>query len=313
MSKVLVSGSIAYDRIMNFPGLFKDNFLPDKLHNINVSFGVEGFAENFGGTAGNIAYNLALLGIEPKIISTAGSDFEHYKAHLKVHNIDPTPVHIDAGGFTASAFILTDKANNQITAFSFASGNTPYQPLPETEAITCAIIGAGNLVDMQALPEHYRSHNVPYFYDPAQQIPALGAGDLQDGITGAAGIFGNDYELNLIMQKTGWDMNTLLTKTPVIVTTYGEEGTRLQTKDGETRIGSVPADNVVDPTGAGDAYRVGFIAGFLQALPWDKCARIASTVAVYAVEKYGTQNHRFTREELATRYKMAYLEEFPLK
>ncbi len=313
MSRVLVSGSIAYDRIMDFPGLFKDSFLPDKLHNINVSFAVEGFSENFGGTAGNIAYSLALLGIEPKIIATAGSDFEHYKAHLKSMNIDPASVHIDSKAFTSSAFITTDKADNQIAAFSFGAGNTPYAPLPETEGVVCAHIGAGCPSDMQILPEHYRSHNIPYFYDPAQQIPTLSAGDLQNGITGAAALFGNDYELGLIIEKTGWDEKTLLTKTPVIVTTFGENGSRVLTKEGEMRIGSVPKSEVVDPTGAGDAYRAGYIAGFLHALPLDACIKLGSTVAAYAVEKYGTQNHKFTKEELATRYKDAYQEECPLK
>lgn len=313
MSRVLVSGSIAYDRIMDYPGLFKDSFLPDKLHNINVSFAVEGFSENFGGTAGNIAYNLALLGLEPKIISTAGSDFEHYKTHLISQNIDSASVHIDTKSFTASAFIMTDKGDNQIAAFSFAAGNRPYEPLPSTEGAVCAIIGAGCPSDMQALPEHYRSHNIPYFYDPAQQIPILGAGDLQNAITGAAALFGNDYELGLIIEKTGWDEKMLLTKVPTIITTYGEKGTRVLTKDGSEEVLAVPAAEVVDPTGAGDAYRAGFIAGFLHGLPVHQCARIASAVAVYAVEKYGTQNHRFTREELAARYKEAYGEKLPLQ
>lgn len=297
---------------MDFPGLFKDSFLPDKLHNINVSFAVEGFSENFGGTAGNIAYSLALLRLEPKIISTAGSDFEHYKAHLVANKIDPTSVHIDSKSFTSAAFIMTDKADNQISAFSFGAANTPYAPLPGTDGVVCAHIGAGCPGDMQILPEHYRSHNVPYFYDPAQQIPTLGSEDLQNGISGAAALFGNDYELGLIIQKTGWDEKMLLTKVPTIITTFGEKGTRVLTQESSEEVLALPAEEVVDPTGAGDAYRAGYIAGFLHALPPHQCARIASAVAVYAVEKYGTQNHRFTLAELSDRYKNAYGEEFPL-
>ncbi len=313
MSQVLISGSVAYDRIMDFPGLFKDSFLPDKLHNINVSFAVEGFAENFGGTAGNIGYNLALLGIEPKIISTAGSDFERYKAHFKSLNIDPASVHVDLKNLTSSAFIMTDKADNQIAAFSFGAGNTPYEPLPLTEGIVCAHIGAGCPRDMQVLPEHYRSHGVSYFYDPAQQIPTLGAEDLKNGITGATVLFGNDYEIGLLMEKTGWDEQELLTKVPAIIITYGEKGTRILTEGKVDEVLAAPAKEVVDPTGAGDAYRAGFIAGFLHALPVHQCARLGSIVSVYAVEKYGTQNHRFTREELAIRYKETYGEDCPLK
>lgn len=312
MSHVLVSGSIAYDRIMDFPGLFKEHFLPEKLHNINVSFGVEGIEENFGGTAGNIAYNLALLSVEPKIISTAGSDFEHYEAHLKSQHIDSTSVQIDKRSLTASAYILTDKADNQITAFSFAAGNAAYEPLPATDETSCAIIGAGCLPDMQSLPAHYRAHTIPYFYDPAQQIPRLSAEDLQNGITGAEAVFGNDYELNLIAQKTGWDEEKMLGKTNMLVITLGEKGSRIVTRDGEKHVEAVKVPAVVDPTGAGDAYRAGFIAGFLRALSAETCARIAGTVAAYAVEKYGTQNHRFTLDELRGRYKGAYGEECPL-
>lgn len=303
---------MAYDRIMDFPGLFKDHFLPDKLHNINVSFTVDTFSENFGGTAGNIAYSLALLGVTPKILATAGADFDRYSAHLKKNNIDPTSVHIDPKLPTSSAFVVTDKGDNQIAAFSVGAGATAYTPLPVLQDAACAIIGAGNERDMQSLPTYYRSHQLPYLYDPAQRIPMLAPEDLQDGITGAAVLFGNDYELGLIMEKTGWKETALVEKCGLVVITYGEQGTRILAKEGEWRVLAVPAVEVIDPTGAGDAYRAGFIAGFMHGLAADKSAQIASTVAVYAVEQYGTQNHHFTKQELAARYKENYGEDFPI-
>jgi len=313
MSCVLVSGSVAYDRIMNFPGLFKDHFLADKLHNINVSFSVEKFTENFGGTAGNIAYNLTLLGLESKIISTVGSDFGRYNEHLKSLGIDTTAIHVDTTHLTSTAFIVTDKADNQITAFSLAAGGKSYIPLPDTKNASCSIIGAGSPDDTRALPAHYRAAKLPYFYDPAQSIPVLAPDDLKDGIHGAAAVFGNDYEMNLIAEKTGWNEQEMLKRATMLVITLGEQGARIVSKDGEITVPAVPVGEVVDPTGAGDAYRAGFIAGFLRALSPDKCAQVASAVAVYAVEKYGTQNHIFTRDELATRYREAYSEEFPLE
>ena len=298
---------------MDFPGHFRDHFLAHKLHTINVSFAVDGVEENFGGTAGNIAYNLVLFGHDPRIIATAGSDFAAYREYLKKHGIETDTIRRDSSKLTSSAYIITDKADNQIAAFSMGAGGRAYEPLPETKGCACAIIGAGCLNDMQSLPAHYREHNVPYFYDPGQQLPVLSAEDLRGGIEGAAGLFANDYELDLITQKTGWSEKELCARTPLVAATLGESGSRIMTKDAVERVKAVHVTNVVDPTGAGDAYRAGFIAGFLRALSPDKCAQVASAVAVYAVEVYGTQNHSFTREELAARYKEAYSEEFPLE
>lgn len=306
MSRILVSGSIAYDRIMDFPGLFKEHFIAEKLHNINVSFSVEAFTENFGGTAGNIAYNLALLKEEPRIIATAGSDFERYAKHLRSVKIDPTSIKIDPKGSTSSAFIITDQANNQIAAFSMGSGAKLYAPLPSTDGTRCAIIGAGCAPDMTDLPGYYRSQGLDYFYDPGQQIPTLSADQLRDGITGAAALFANDYELSLIMQKTRWDETTIFDKAAALIVTLGENGSRILTKKGESMVKAVPVTKVVDPTGAGDAYRAGFIAGFLRGQSLDRAAQLGSAVAAYAVEKYGTQNHKFTIAELVVRYEGSY-------
>jgi adenosine kinase len=312
MSRILVSGSIAYDRIMDFPGYFRDHFLPDKMHAISVSFQVETTAENFGGTAGNIAYNLTLLGLEPRIIATGGSDFERYASYLKTQRIDPVSVKIESASTTSAAFVMTDKENNQIAAFSMGAGKTPYLPLPEATGARCAIVGAGCVRDMQALPGHYRELGLQYMYDPGQQIPALSADDLKDGIAGAAVLFANDYEFGLINAKTGWDESQLLEKVPVVVVTYGEKGSRVLTKDVEYKIAAAPVAEAKDPTGAGDAYRAGFIAGWSKKVSPEGCAKIGSAVAAYAVETYGTQSHRFTIAELAARHESAYGETLPL-
>ncbi|QQG37540.1 MAG: carbohydrate kinase family protein [Candidatus Kaiserbacteria bacterium] len=312
MARVLVSGSLAYDRIMDFPGLFKDHFLADKLHAISVSFQVETVGDNFGGCAGNIAYNLSLLGHEPHIIATAGSDIERYKAHLKAHGIDTNTIRINPQGFTSSAYVMTDKADNQIAAFSLGAGGTPYQPLPSTEGAALAIIGPGCVRDMQVLPQHYRAAGVPYMYDPGQAIPALSADDLKDGIAGAAAVFANDYEFDLISKKTGWAEKDVVQKAETLVVTYGDKGSRIITKAGESSVGSVPVEDPIDPTGAGDAYRAGYIAGYLKGFDREKCAKIASALASFTVEKYGTQTHALQPGELATRYKERYDQDLPL-
>lgn len=312
MARILVSGSLAYDRIMVFPGLFKDHFLPNKLHNINVSFAVDSVEENFGGTAGNIAYNLALLGHEPCVISTAGSDFGGYRAYLKELGIPTDTIRVDTSELTSAAYIITDKADNQIAAFSFAAGKTAYAPLPERADVAHAIIGAGSLDDMRALPVHYRGLGLSYFYDPAQEIPLLSGDELRAGIEASAGVFGNDYELGLITEKTGWDEQELCARASLVVITLGEQGSRIVSKDGTDAVDAVKVRDALDPTGAGDAYRAGFLAGTVAHLSPKMCAQIGSTVAAYAVESQGTQNHRFTMAELKTRYEAAYGETFPL-
>jgi len=312
MSRVLVSGSVAYDRIMDFPGHFRDHFLAHKLHTINVSFAVEGVEENFGGTAGNIAYNLKLLGHEPEILSTAGSDFSAYRTYLEEKKISADAIHVDTSQLTSSAYIITDKADNQIAAFSFGAGKIAYGRLPKTEGAACAIVGAGNPDDMRVLPAHYRDKRLAYFYDPAQEIPILSADDLRKGIEGAAGLFGNDYEIDLIIQKTGWSEKELCERVPIVVVTLGESGSRVTTKEAAERVRAVGVSNVLDPTGAGDAYRAGFIAGYVEGQAPRVCAQLASAVAAYAVEKQGTQNHRFTLAELRKRYSDTYGENCPL-
>lgn len=310
MSKVLVSGSLAYDRIMDFPDYFSNHFVPEKLHSLSVSFQVEKFSENFGGTAGNIAYNLALLGETPVIISTAGSDFARYRAYLEASGIEAATIHIGSD-ITSAAYIMTDKADNQIAAFYPGAGRTPYgDDVPEEAAL--AIVAAGCDADMKSLPLLYRKRGLKYLYDAGQHITELNGTDLLNALSGASVLFANDYELGLIVFKTGLNESKLLERVPVVVATLGVKGARLLTKEGETPIAAVHTDNVVDPTGAGDAHRAGFLKGMLSGQSWKECVQLASAVAVYAVESYGTQNHTFTMDALKKRYEAAYGEKLAL-
>jgi len=305
MSHIYVSGSLAYDHIMNMPGLFKDYFLADKLHNINVSFFVPDHAEHFGGTAGNIAYNLALLGEKPSIIATAGNDFEWYKKHLEEIGVPIESIHIANDKPTAFAYIVTDKADNQIAAFHPGANGTQYgewKPIQDS----LAIIAPGCLDDIRAFPELYHGNGVRFCFDPGQVIPSLTADELRNGMNGAEAVFCNDYEFSQIKTATGWDESEVVKHAKVLIVTLGGDGARVITKDGEARVKAAKVNDVKDPTGAGDAYRAGYLKG-LQ-LGWEppKCAQLASVVAAFCVEKVGTQDHRFTLEELKTRYHDTY-------
>ena len=312
MSHVVVSGSIAYDRIMDFDGLFSEHFVPEKLHTINLSFQIQKLSVGFGGTAANIAYNLALLGVPSDIIATAGEDFSKYHSHLLLSGISPTTIRLLEGEMTSSAYIFTDKADNQIAAFHMGAGAHEYDTPVETDSRDIAIVAPGNIPDMKILPELYRKRGFPYLYDPAQSIPALSGDDLRAGMTGAKILFGSDYEFGLMAQKTGWIENAMLQYVPTLVITLGAEGSRIVTREGETRVKAAAAKSAADPTGAGDAYRAGFIKGILSGFPLEACGKLASTVAAYAVEAYSTQTHTFTPEELGERYKSAYGEKLEL-
>lgn len=311
MSQIYISGSLAYDHIMNMPGLFKDYFLADKLHNINVSFFVPDHAEHFGGTGGNIAYSLAHLDEKPSIIATAGNDFDRYKQHLTGAGIDAASIHIDAGKPTAFAYIVTDTSDNQIAAFHPGANGTSYgEWKPEGGSI--AIIAPGCLDDMRAFPTLYRASGVRFCFDPGQVIPSLSGDELRDGMTDAEAVFCNDYEFSLIQKATGWDEAEVVKHAKTLIITLGGEGSRVISTNGETQVQAAKVNEAKDPTGAGDAYRAGYLKGVQLGWAPEKCAQLGSIVAAYCVEKAGTQGHSFTKEELVARYQGAYGETITL-
>jgi adenosine kinase len=302
--RLFVSGSLAYDRIMDFPGRFADHILPDKIHILNVCFMVNSLTERFGGTAGNIAYNLALLGEKPVILATWGKDSEPYQEWLGSLDLPQTGIRLIPEEFTAGAYITTDLADNQITGFN--PGAMKHQseyafddpPLEET----MAIVAPGNLVDMLAYSRHYKEKGIPYIFDPGQSIPAWGPGDLSEMAAGALALIVNDYEQEMFRQKTGLDERGLLTLTGMVITTRGEEGSELLTRLGREHIPAARPRQVQDPTGAGDAFRAGLIKGMTLKLPWATCAYLGATMASFAVEQQGTQEHRVTLAEFWRRY-----------
>ena len=311
MARILVAGSIAYDRIMDYGGNFTDSFVPDKLHTLSVSFQVERIKEDFGGVAGNLAYNLKLLGEEPEMLGTAGSDFGRYAEYLQKLGISSASVHIDPSDLTSVAHIVTDRANNQIAAFAMAAGAKPYGPLPEGD-FKCAVLGAGCVSDTIAVAAHAKTKGINYYFDPGQAMPAFAADDLKNIISGAAGLFCNDYELGLIEEKTGWNEAALLTQTPLLVVTLGAKGSRISSAEGVIEVAAVPLTKLVDSTGAGDAHRAGFIKGIMASLSLKQCGELASGVSAYALENFGTQNHHFTLAEASERYEKAYGEKVGL-
>jgi len=300
---IIVSGSLAYDRIMDFPGSFSDHILPEKIHVLNVCFQVNGMKEKFGGTAGNIAYALTLMGEKPAISATIGHDYHRYFEWLGKNGISTEKIKIIPDEFTAGAYITTDKANNQITGFH--PGAMKYSSALAFDTLareTLVIVSPGNLEDMIHYPLYCKSRKIDYIFDPGQSLPMLDAKDLVQAIDGCRILVSNDYEMDLIMSKTGLNKEALLLRAKAIIVTLGEKGSRISHPGREISIPAVKPRKVEDPTGAGDAFRGGLISGLVRGKDIDECARMGSVCASFAVECYGTQEYRFTPQEFDERY-----------
>jgi adenosine kinase len=302
---IFVSGSLAYDRIMDFPGRFADHILPEKIHILNVCFMVDGLTERFGGTAGNIAYNLALLGEEPVILATGGRDFGLYQEWLTELGLPLSGIRLIEEEFTAGAYITTDMADNQITGFN--PGAMKHQTEYSFDSIdpkeSLAIIAPGNLPDMLAYSQCYKEMGLPYIFDPGQSIPAWGPAELREMANGALALIMNDYEQEMFCQKTGLEEGNLRNFTQVLIITKGEEGSELIGPEGKEVIPAAKPRRVQDPTGAGDAFRAGLIKGLTLGLPWATAALMGATQASFAVEQPGTQEHRGKLSEFWRRYR----------
>jgi adenosine kinase len=301
--KIIVSGSLAYDRIMDFPGYFSDHILPEKIHVLNVAFQVNGVKEKFGGTAGNIAYALTLMGEKPLISATIGKDYHQYFDWLAKNGIGIEGIKIIEEELTAGAYITTDLADNQITGFNPGamrhSSVLDFDTLDPRE--TLVIVSPGNLDDMANYPSACKERGIDYIFDPGQSLPMWDAKALARSIEGARILIVNDYELDLIMNKTGLNKKELLALPKAVITTLGEHGSRISTPDGEVDIPVIPPIVVKDPTGAGDSYRGGLICGLMQGKDIEQSARMGSVCASFAVECYGTQEYRFTVDEFNKR------------
>jgi adenosine kinase len=302
---IYISGSMAYDRIMDFPGKFSDHILPDKIHILNVCFTVNGMIEKFGGTAGNIAYSLSLLGERPIIIATIGKDYDRYFEWLKRNNISTEGIKIINEEFTAGAYITTDRADNQITGFN--PGAMKYQSEydfkdPDSKN-SLIIISPGNLQDMKEYAKKAKSKGIKCICDPGQSLTQWDGDSLKEWIEGSFMLITNDYELELVMKMTGIDKKGLLGMTKTIITTLGENGSIVSTSDGDMQIPAAMISEILDPTGAGDAYRAGLIKGFAMGKSIETSAKMGAVAAAYAIERYGTQEHYYTYADFVERYR----------
>lgn len=300
---IIVCGSLAYDRIMDFPGHFSDHILPEKIHVINVCFQVDGMKEKFGGTAGNIAYALTLMGEKPVISASIGHDHHRYLDWLTQNGITTGAIRIIEDDFTACAYITTDRADNQITGFNpgamrYSSG-LDFDGLDPRD--TLLIISPGNLSDMVDYPLACKERGIDYIFDPGQSLPMLEAEDLVRAIEGCRILITNDYELDLITSKTGLDKKALLKRAGAVITTLGEQGSHVSTEDIDIRIPVGKPRQVLDPTGAGDSYRGGLISGLVRGRGIEECARMGSVCASFSVECYGTQAYTFSMDEFNQR------------
>ncbi len=306
--KIIVSGSLAYDRIMDFPGLFSEHILPEKIHVLNVCFQVNGVKEKFGGTAGNIAYALTLMGENPEISATIGHDYQRYFSWLARNGISTEKIRIVEEEFSASAYITTDRANNQITGFNPGamkySSALDFDTLPPQN--TLMIVSPGNLQDMLNYPRACKSKGIEYVFDPGQSLPMLTARDLVEAIDGCLILIVNDYELDLVLDKTGLKKEALLGHAEAVIVTLGALGSKVFTRDGEISIPAVKPRKVEDPTGAGDAYRGGLLSGLSRGREIAQSARMGSVCASFAVECYGTQEYTFTPREFQERFEAYY-------
>ena len=300
---IIVSGSLAYDRIMDFPGHFSDHILPDKIHMLNVCFQVNGLKEKYGGTAGNIAYALKLMGENPLICATIGHDYHKYFKWLTKNGISTEGIKIIADEFTAGAYITTDRADNQITGFN--PGAMKYQSALDFDKFdtqeTIVIVSPCNFDDMVNYPRACKARGIDYIFDPGQSLPMWNLNDLIKVIEGCRLLIVNDYELSLIINKTGLKKEALLKMAGTIITTLGELGSQVSTQYSEISIPAFKAKKVVDPTGAGDSYRGGLISGLAHGKDIEQSALMGSVCASFAVENYGTQEYSFTLEEFHER------------
>ena len=303
---ILVTGSLAFDYIMDFPGLFKDNILPDKLHCINISFLVDKLKKQRGGCAANIAFTLALLGEHPRIVAAAGRDFAEYSAWLEEHGVDVSAIYTVKDEITATCFITTDKADNQITGFYMgamkSAGEISLKSCAGSAPRIC-IVAPDEPAAMLRHCREAREAKIKVVYDPSFQVTAMDGAHLSEGISGAWAMILNDYEFSVFCEKTGKTTEQILDIVELLVVTVGANGSQIYRKGHPVlEVPAAKAEAIVDPTGAGDAYRGGFVAGLMRGLPLEVAGRMGSVASAYAVERYGTQSHSYSHSEFQQRY-----------
>jgi len=301
--KLVVTGSIAFDYLMSFPGKFTEHFLPEHMNRVSLSFLVDSMDKRRGGCAPNIAYTLALLGERPLLMATAGEDFGEYRQWLEAAGVDTTLTKQIDGKFCASFFCSTDVDNNQIASFyTGAMADAGQLSFRAVHDCGLAILSPNDPGAMIQYAEECRTMAIPFIFDPGQQCARMSGDELRDGVTGAALVIVNDYELELLRQKTGLSERDILAIAQALIITRGEHGSSVVTNDGWVDVPAVTPHRIVDPTGVGDAYRGGLMKGLALGLPYEVSARVGSVAATYALEHLGGQSHAYTWDEFKRRY-----------
>jgi len=305
--RIIVTGSIAFDYLMSFPGSFTEHLLPDHLHHVSLSFLVDSLDKRRGGCAPNIAYTLALLGERPSLMATAGQDFGEYRRWLDEKGIDTSLVKEVDGKFTASFFCSTDTGGNQIASF-YTGAMAHAGELSFRDAGPCdvAIVSPNDPAAMARYARECRALGIPYIYDPSQQVARLGGEALRDGAAGARIVICNEYEFQILREKTGMDQAAMLRTAEAVVVTKGERGASIELADRAIAIAPVTPAAVVDPTGVGDAFRGGLLKGLAMGADWETCGRLGSVAAAYALEHVGGTSHAYSWPEFKARYEQHF-------
>ena len=303
----LITGSMAFDTIMVFEDQFKNHILPEKTHILNVAFLVPTMQRFVGGCAGNIAYTLKLLGGDPKIMATVGEDFAPYKTWLNQKGISDEYIRVIADSFTAQAFITTDLDNNQIIAFHPGAMNFAHEnKVADASDIKLGIIGPNGKDAMIEHAADFAQQDIPFIFDPGQQLPQFDGDDLLTFLDQSTYAIVNDYESEMMLEKTGLTLAELAAKVEALIVTRGGKGSEVYADGDMINIASAPISEAVDPTGCGDAYRAGIMYGLTQGRDWKTCGQLGSLCGAIKIEQSGTQQHSFTMNEFASRYQAAF-------
>jgi adenosine kinase len=304
---IVVTGSIAFDYLMSFPGKFTEHLMPEHVQRVSLSFLVDTMDKRRGGCGPNIAYTLALLGERPRLMATAGQDFPEYRQWLDAAGVDTSLVLDVPGKFTASFFCSTDAENNQIASFyTGAMANASELSFRGIGPCDVAIVSPNDPVAMLQYAQECRTLGIPFIFDPGQQCARMSGPELEEGIRGAMMVICNDYELELIRQKTTLGEQEILQVAGILVVTRGEHGCTILTSAERFEVPAVPPHQIVDPTGVGDAFRAGFVKGLALEADLEMCGRLGSVAATYALEHLGGTNHAFSWDEFVRRYEESF-------
>ena len=303
---VLICGSVAYDTIMVYPGQFKNDILPDKVHMLNVSFLVPEMRREFGGCAGNIAYNLRLLGGTGRAMATVGEDFANYAAWMDQNQVSRELVTVVPGTLTAHGHVVTDLDNNQIWAFHPGAMNHSHVQKVPAKGVTLGAVSPDGREGMLSHARQFAEAGIPFLFDPGQGLPMFNGEELKAFIEQAQYVAVNEYEIELLMQRTGLTISQIAERVDALIVTDGGKGSRIYAKGKIHQIPAAHAHSLADPTGCGDAYRGGMLYGLAQGMDWETTGRIASLVGAIKIERLGPQNHKFTPASFRERFKQEF-------